>query len=327
MGKKPRRPAGATAVVAVPEGVEIPVVGGREPCPCGSGKRYKACHGRAALAEAARLVARPFEGLAGECDWVAMREIVPAATATVRLDGPAAGEFAGSEVTVVTVLPVAWPGMRRADGQVFLGLQTTGSPSDPSRASAAALLAALAAAPGTPVPDPGDPGPSGPRLQDLVAADAAFRVTVHEGFDFWLEGRTEITPEVRDSLERANGAVVPTRRLELVAAAYWCRIGERRHLRWVLPYPEAELMDGIARLHAAGASGLGPGTRYVGSFRVHGLLVPVWDLAPTAEADDVETPAKEFEQRLVEAMADASPLTAEERRARSGVVSRQLTLR
>ena len=26
---------------------EIPVVGLREPCPCGSGKRYKACHGKA----------------------------------------------------------------------------------------------------------------------------------------------------------------------------------------------------------------------------------------------------------------------------------------
>jgi hypothetical protein len=327
MGKKSRRPAGGTAVAPLPEGVEIPVVGGREPCPCGSGKRYKACHGRVALAEAVRLVARPFEGLAGECDWVAMREIVPAGTATVRLGGPAAGEHAGTDVTVVTVLPMAWAGMRRGDGLVFLGLQTTSSPSDPSRAAAAALLAALAAAPGTPIPDPGDLGVSGPRLQDLVAADDAFGVTVHEGFDFWLDGNTEITAEVRDSLERANGAVVPTRRLESVVAAYWCQIGERRHLRWVLPYPEAELMDGITRLHAAGASGLGPGTRYVGSFRAHGLLVPVWDLAPAAEADDVETPAKEFEERLVEAMADPGPLTAEEQRVRPGVVSRQLTLR
>lgn len=327
MGKKSRRPVGATAVTPLPEGAEIPVVGGREPCPCGSGKRYKACHGRAALAEAARLVTRPFEGLPGECDWVAMREIVPAATTLVRLDGPAAGERVGTEITVVTVLPMAWPAMHRADGTVFLGLQTTSSPSDPSRAAAAALLAALDAAPGTPVPDAGDPGIGGPRLQDLISPDAAFPLTVHEGFDFWLDGATEITPEVRDSLERANGAVVPTSRLESVAAAYWCRIGERRHLRWVLPFPEADLIDGIARLHAAGASGLGPGTRYVGSFRAHGLVVPVWDLSPDAEADDVETPAKAFEQRLAEAMADTTPLTGEERRARNGIASRQLTLR
>jgi hypothetical protein len=327
MGKKSRRPAGATDVAPLPEGAQIPVVGGREPCPCGSGKRYKACHGRAALTAAARLVTRPFQGLPGECDWVAMREIVPAATASVRLDGPAAGEHAGTEVTVVTVLPMAWPAMHRADGTAFLALQTASSPSDPSRAAAAAVLDALAAAPGTPVHDAADPGPSGPRLQDLIAADADFRVSLHQGFDFWLDGSSEITAEVRDSLERANGAVVPTMRLTSVSAAYWCRIGERRHLRWVLPHPEADLIDGIARLHAAGASGLGPGTRYVGSFRAHGLLVPVWDLTADAEADDVETPAKDFQQRLTEAMADTSPLTAEQRRARNGVASRQLTLR
>ena len=109
--------------------------------------------------------------------------------------------------------------------------------------------------------------------------------------------------------------------------AYWCRIGDRRHLRWVLPHPEAAIVDGIARLHAAGASALGDRTRYVGSFRADGLLAPVWDLAPDAEVEDVEAPAKEFEQRLVEAMADTSPLTALERRARNGVASRQLTLR
>jgi len=33
----------------------------------------------------APFVARPFEGLTGETDWVAMREVVPAATATVTL--------------------------------------------------------------------------------------------------------------------------------------------------------------------------------------------------------------------------------------------------
>lgn len=333
MGRKSRRSRGTVAAFA--EGAEIPVVGGREPCPCGAGKRYKACHGRAALDAAARLVVRPFAGLPGECDWVALREIVSAATATVHLDGPAAGEYAGTEIGVVTVLPMAWPAMRRADGVAFLGLQTTTGPSDPSLEAATALLAALAAEPGTAIPDPGKLPATGPRLQDLIGVippsgaseGQGFPVTVHEGFDFWLDGAQEITPEARDSLERANSAVVPTRRLTSVEAAYWVRIGQRRHLRWVLPQPETEVMDGIARLHAAGASGLGPGTRYIGSFRAHGLLVPVWDLAPGTEADDVEGPAKEFDQRLAEAMAERTSLTIEQRRARNGVVSRQLTLR
>src|SRR6187401_1348918 len=102
MGKKSasRRPPSSTSTSA-----DIPVVAGREPCPCGSGRRYKACHGRAAGHAAETFVARPFEGLASECDWVALREIVPAATAGLTLAGPAAGQSA----TLATVLPLAWP--------------------------------------------------------------------------------------------------------------------------------------------------------------------------------------------------------------------------
>ena len=55
--------------------------------------------------------------------------------------------------------------------------------------------------------------------------------------------------------------------------------------------------------------------------------MPVWDLVPGAVADDVEEPAAAFGARLDEAMAATGDLTAEERRARAGVVSRQLTLR
>jgi len=311
---------------AVPAGgpAEIPVVGGREPCPCGSGRRYKACHGRAAREESARLVARPFEGLAGECDWVALREIVPAATARVRL----APGYGGGEAGVVTVLPMAWPAMRRSDGEVFVALQTTASSVDPSRDVAAALVAAVRSEPGTPVqPAPASGGPSAPRLQDVLDPDGGFPVVVHAGFDFWLDGVEDLTPEVRDSLERANTAAVPTSRLASVEAAYWCRIGDREHLRWVLPQPEEDLLDGLARLHAAGASAVAPGARYVGAFRAHGLLVPVWDVQAGTGPEELEEPAAGFGARLAEAVADRGPLTSEQRRARAGVASRQLTLR
>ncbi len=320
MGKKSR--ASSSGVAVAERSAEIPVVGMREPCPCGSGRRYKACHGRAQRAESVRLVGRPFEGLPGEGDWVAMREIVPAATVAVRTTP----EHGGREVTVTTVLPMAWPAMHRADGTVFVGLQTQGGSGDPSRDAAAALLAALAADPGTPV-GPGElPGP-GPRLQDVLDLTAPFEVEVHPGFDYWLAGDDERTPEVRDSMERANAAVVPTARLSGVESAYWCEVGARRHLRWVLPHPEDRLLDGIARLHAADRSSLGEGSRYVGAFRADGLLVPVWDLAPGTEAGDLEEPAVAFAARLGEAMAVTAPLTGDERRARAGVVSRQLTLR
>lgn len=322
MAKKQRRSVAlADRPVAGPE-AEIPVVAGREPCPCGSGKRYKNCHGRFARDESLRLVARPFEGLDGECDWVAMREIVPAATATV----PVAEEFGGGEVVVATVLPMAWPALHRADGIVLIGLQTAGASGDPSRSLAQALLAAREVEPGTPVADVGLPDP-GPRLQNVLVPGSGFDVTVHEGFDFWFPGTEDLTAEVRESLEQANATAIPTTRLGSVEAAYWCRIGARRHLRWVLPDDESSVLDGLARLHAAGESALLAGSRYVGSFRTSGLIVPVWDLDETTEAGDLEAPIVDFAQRLRTASTSSEPLTALERRAKAGVVSRQLTLR
>lgn len=322
MGKKSRRSAPPGPPPAIAAGEPVPVVGGREPCPCGSGKRYKACHGRADREASSRLVTRPFEGLAGECDLIAMREIVPAATAVVRTTA----EAGDVDVTVATVLPMAWPGLRRADGSVVLGLQTTGGSGDPSRDLADALLRALAAEPGSPVTEGDLPGP-GPRLQDLLVPGRPFEVTVHPGFDFWLQPDQEIDAEVRESIERANAAVIPTRRLASVEAAYWCRVNDRCHLRWVVPFSESSVLDGLARLHAAGRSGLVDEGRYVGSFRAHGLLVPVWDLPLDTEPEQLEDPVKEFGVLLEEAMAVDTPLTAEERRARAGVASRQVTLR
>jgi hypothetical protein len=320
MGKKQRR-GPSTSTGTLIEG-EIPVVGGREPCPCGSGKRYKGCHGRSARDDSMRLVVRPFEGLAGECDWVAMREIVPAATATVRLTA----EYGGGTAIVATILPMAWPALHRADGAVLLGLQTSGSSGDASRDLADALLKAQVAEPGSPVVEGELPGP-GPRLQDVIDPDGGFDVTVHEGFDFWFADADDLTPEVRESLEQANGAAIPTHRLTSVDSAYWCQAAHKRHLRWVLPDDETEVLNGLARLHARGESGLLPGSRYVGSFRAHGLIVPVWDLADDTEPEDLENPITAFDKRLREAMAQTDPLTPDERRAKAGVVSRQLTLR
>ncbi len=334
MGKKARRAVSRTAAgraatgpgsasgTGRPADGQVPVVGGREPCPCGSGRRYKACHGRDATHAAQLLVRRPFQGLPGECDWVAFREIVSAATARLTL----IGEHADRVVTLATVLPMAWPALTRADGSVLLGMQTHVSSGDVSRDVADALLQAFDTEPGTPLTPGPLPGP-GPRLQDLLDLSAPFDVIVHEGFDFWLEPDAEATSEVTASMERANAAVIPTARLASVDAAYWCQVRDRRHLRWVLPHEEDPLLDALARLHAVGETSLGSGTRYVGSFRAHGLLIPVWDLAADATADDVEEPAVAFQKRLDEALSVDAPLTAEERRARNGLLSRQLTLR
>src|SRR3954447_324702 len=99
--------------------------------------------GRARPVAGPTFVARPFAGLPGEADWVALREVVPAATAVVGLAEPfrrpAEGDVpAVDSVTVATVLPLAWPALRRSDGEVYVGLQTAGGSGDDSRDVAAA---------------------------------------------------------------------------------------------------------------------------------------------------------------------------------------------
>lgn len=299
----------------------MPVVGMREPCPCGSGKRYKACHGKAASRAATRQVRRPFQGLASECDWVAFREIVPAATAPLAL-----ASASDRSVTLTTVLPLAWPALVRDTGEIFLALQTTTGSGDPSRDAAEALQRALEADPGTPIPPTGLPG-EGPRLQDLLASNP-LEVTVHADFDYWMSEGAGSDPQVRDSLERANSRVMPTVRLSSVEAAYWVDMGEKVFLRWVLPEDEERLLDAFARLRARVEDVLPEvPSRFVGSFRADGLLVPVWELPERTEAARLEDAAVAYRALLDATLADPSPLTSAERSARAGLQTRQITLR
>ncbi|MDT0342041.1 DUF5926 family protein [Streptomyces litchfieldiae] len=324
MAKKRRpRPQPSASATGRPTDGDVPVVGAREPCPCGSGRRYKACHGRAAAQAATELVRRPFEGLPSECDWVALRELVPAATVPLVLADGLPEDV--PSLTLGTVLPMAWPALRRDNGEVLLGLQNDTATGDLSRDLADVLTRALTTTPGNPV-SAGRPAPDGPRLQDLLDLTAPFEPQVHEGFDFWLDDAEKATGDVAASLERANAAATPTARLTGVDAAYWCKTPEKNHLRWVMPHPEEQLLDALARLHAAGASSLGEGTRLVGSFRAHGLTVPVWDLPTAQGADECEKPTAAFQERLAEALAVTAPLSADERRARNGLTNRQITL-
>ena len=290
----------------------------KAPCPCGSGRRYKHCHGSGY----APPVTRPFEGLPGEEHWVALRELVPAATAPLRTTD-------GRDVTLASVLPGGAPALVRANGEILLGVQLQGSSDDVSRDLGTALAAALEAPAGAPVdPGPlGGAGSAGPRLQELVDTAAPLEVTVHEDFGFWLEG-VEAGAAARAGLEQANAAILPTVLLPGLGAAYWVRPGtERAHLRWVRPEPEERLLDALARLRASGEILLGEGTRYAGAFRAHGLLVPVWDLAADTPAADWVDAATAFQARLEQALEAIDPLTADERRARAGLLSRQITLR
>lgn len=313
MAKKSRT---KTRETATDEGA----VGPRQPCPCGSGKRYKACHGAGAGAPAA-YVARPFAGLPSECDVIAMRELVPAATAPLRL------KDSDRTVLLASLLPMAAPAMVRESGNIWLGLQVQHNFGDPSRDLGAVLSLALEAGPG--IVGLTDPPGEGPRLQDLVEGDR-LEVTVHEGFDFWvadLDRAVDDDGSLAAGLEAANGAAAPTARLTQVEAAYWTDVTTKEHLRWVMPEPEDRLLDALSRLHAAGRDALVDGGRLVGMFRAHGLLAPVWDLPLGTGPEALEDPAADLAAALAEALADDSPLTGEQRAARSGLANRQVTIR
>lgn len=303
-------------------------VGPRQPCPCGSGRRYKACHGSPDGPPQA-YVARPFAGLAGECDIIALRELVPAATATLTLKPSAQAAGADRTVRLATLLPMAAPAMVRESGDIWLGLQVQHNFGDPARDLGAVLLKALEAEEG--VVGLTDPPGEGPRLQDLVE-DAPLDITVHEGFGYWIDDLEDQGPAVNAALEQADEAASPTARLTGVEAAYWTNVGPKEHLRWVMPEPEEELLSALARLHVAGKDVIaqnssGQRSRLVGMFRAHGLLVPVWDLPVGTGAEVLEEPAARFAADLAEALAAGPDLSGDERAARSGLANRQVTIR
>jgi len=270
-------------------------------------------------------VGRPFQGLVDEPEWVALRELVPAASAPLRLSEPYQEQYGDVGILLSTVLPLAAPAMTRTDGRVLIGLQRHVQSGDVSRDLAAALLSALETEPGGQVSVPPLPGP-GPRLQDVLA-EGPLDVTLHDGFGYWLDDDAADDPNVQASLERANASIYPTARLAAARAAYWTQVPERAHVRWVLAEDEDPALDALARLSATGELTLGEGTRFAGMFRAHGLLVPVWDVPRDPEPSEWEGPLADVAKRYASALAVDDPLTGEQRRAWQGLLGRQVTLR
>jgi hypothetical protein len=314
MAKKTRvRDAGATSG-------ENP----RRPCPCGSGKRYKACHG----AGDDVIVIRPFEGLAAECDLVAMREFLPSATAPLPLRAPSE-----VPVTIATVLPGACAALVRPNGEIMLGMQVQTRSGDLSGDLGRALAWARQAEPNSslPVVGPGL-GDGVVRLQDELDLDASLDLTLHSDFAWWIYPNEDGSPpsaEVTATLERANSVIMPTEPVvaDGVQAAYWVDTGSKAHLRWVRPEPEDALLAALARLQARGELGLSADARFAGAFRAHGLLVPVWDLDRELHVKEWAEPVAAFAKALDTALTDDSPLTEAERRARDALAGKQVTLR
>lgn len=283
-------------------------------------------------ARPAPFVGRPFDGLADETEWVAMREILPAAAAPVTVTVPEGAEVDGRpvpagehEITLVTVLPAAMPAIHRDSGEVLVALQSRTSSGDASRDVVQAMYTALASDPGTSVNSVRPATADTPRLQDLLADGQELDVTVHEDFGFWLG--EDATPEQKAALEEMNDSAVPMARVEGAPTAYWCHMSGRSYIRWILGQDEDSALDALARLRAADEHTLGEGTELLGAFRACGVLVPVIEVPADSGAGDHGDALAALQERYDAALATDEPLSAEERRAKSGLVSRQVTLR
>lgn len=297
--------------------------------PRSDSKRAELLAKRRAEREQARAVPdRPFAGLAAECDLVAMREFVPSATAPLPL---ADGIDTARELSVVTVLPGAVsaltrPGEDGAAGTGLVGMQVQAHTEDPGAELAAATLWAAGAEDGQSLMAAEYDGDTRP-VGEVLRADADLDITVHSDFQWWLERAVESSPQIEQAIAQANELMMPSARLEGVRAAWWVDAGERAHLRWVRPEDEDALMLALARVHAAEGLTLGEGSRFAGSFRAHGLLVPVFDLDRDKHPQEWTEATVALGARLDEALADETPMTSAERRSRDGLRARQVTLR
>ena len=103
-------------------------------------------------------------------------------------------------------------------------------------------------------------------------------------------------------------------------------VGNRRHVLVSKQAGKSNVLDALARMRTAGTSTFDE-SRFIGAFRAQGLLIPVWQLQPGSEADELGGPLSQFAAEFDKAIATTEPLTAEEKRARAGIVSRQVTLR
>lgn len=280
----------------------------------------------ARAAERAALVGnpRPFAGFDAEADLVAIREFAPAVTVPVTVAG------AERTIKICTVLPGGVAALTRAadqGGDALVALQTQARTNDGAADLSRALAWASDAEAGQQLAAATD-GEAAPLADVLTGVDLE-NMVVHQDFEWWLPEGIERTPMIEQNLAVANDALLPSYRLDVKAsgAVWWIDPGERAHIRWIRQEAEKPLLDALARIHAADNLSLGEGTKFAGVFRADGLLVPVWDLDNTKPYDHWVSAIEAADKRIAEALASDAPLTAEERKSRETIVSRQVTLR
>lgn len=268
-------------------------------------------------------VDRPYEGLSAEKDLVAMREILPAATMTARTSDA----YGNAEVILATLAPEGYPALVRKDGAIVVGLQTRSHSGDLSHDAGAAIVAALQfkedGGQGVVDLDVREPAP---RLQEVLVADSFGELELHSDFSFWFDPAEELDADTKHALKHSAEEIIETVPVPGVEGMFWAAMNSN-FVRYVTDIDESKLFTALARLHAAGQANLGEGTRFVGAFRAAGIAIPVFEVADEHTAADLALAAKALVSGIESALESTEPLTHDERRARQGLVSRQVTIR
>lgn len=295
-----------------------------EALPEGMSRRQAKLAARAAEREALQKDPRPYKGLAAEADLVALQEFVPSATATL--------DVSGTPVTLATVLPGAGAALVRSaeeGGERVVALQVQSHSVNPGRDLAYALNWALNAEQGASLGSTAADG-SQPELSTLIGADAELDITAHDNFNWWFpSGMT--SPQIQEALSRANSAVIPSSHIsapDLPGSIWWVNPGGgKAHIRWVrVEDDERALLDALARIAARGELTLGEGTKFAGTFRTHGLIVPVFDLDPEVPADSYADALTQLNDAILKEYSNDSQLTSDERKQLENIKSRQVTI-
>lgn len=263
-------------------------------------------------------VIRAFNGIDQEGDLIALREFVTSATATTTLKS-------GRTLRLVTMLPGNGVGLVRPDGEIWVALQVPHNNGDVSRDLAHVIELAETLEPGTvvkmttPVP--------GARLQDLIAEGGQFLIENHADFNWWLTPEEADSADALAAMRTVNDNLWQSERLATVESAWVTDMGDHVFLRWVMPWADEDrLLDAFSRLKAEGQDKIIDGTKLIGMFRAHGVLVPVWELEGVS-ARDVAAATPAFQESLQSALAIAEPLTSAQRSVRQELISRQVTIR
>ncbi|MCI6574633.1 MAG: DUF5926 family protein [Actinomycetaceae bacterium] len=266
-------------------------------------------------------VDRPFEGLPFEVQLVAMREILPSATLPVRTTS----EYGERELLLVTMLPEMVGALRRSDGVLMVAVRTVLNSGDASLDIADRLIHALELEDGQTFTQVDLPEAGGPRLENVLDVQATGELDVRTDLAFWIGEKERENPEIAAAIDAAREQIIPMAQVPGVPGAFWARM-QREFVRWVRPEGEDQVLAALARLQNRRELSF-DGARFVGAFRASGLLIPVFELERGTEADDLTEPMQAFAQVLEREIASDAPLTFEERQAKAGIVSRQVTLR